>query len=141
MPPSWPLLLFLLSSLSGVLTAIYLWTNARFSRARPHAPRASPAGAEGVTVVVPVLFQDPERFRACLSSIDRSGASLIVVTDGPDAGSASIAAEHGARLVALPVRSGKKAAFFLGGGTRFGGDARLGGGAFLGVGLAAFFDL
>ena len=114
MPPSWPLLLFLLSSLSGVLTAIYLWTNARFSRARPHAPRASPAGAEGVTVVVPVLFQDPERFRACLSSIDRSGASLIVVTDGPDAGSASIAAEHGARLVALPVRSGKKAAIAAG---------------------------
>ena len=40
----------------------------------------------------------------------RSGAEVLVVSDGPDAATAAVAARHGARLVSLPAPAGLNAA-------------------------------
>jgi glycosyltransferase involved in cell wall biosynthesis len=65
------------------------------------------------SIVIPTRAR-PGYLEVALGSIvpqaESSGAEVIVVRDGPDAGTAAVAARHGARLVELPERRGANAA-------------------------------
>lgn len=65
------------------------------------------------SIVIPTR-ERPEYLHVALSSIVPqariSGSEIIVVSDGPDPLTASVAQRHGARLVALPERRGANAA-------------------------------
>jgi GT2 family glycosyltransferase len=60
-------------------------------------------------VVVPTHGR-PEYLRVALASLAAQGAGVVVVLDGPDAASAAVAREGGARVVELPDAPGLNAA-------------------------------
>lgn len=104
----------LVLSLIGLLPVTYLLTNAYLSRRRACSVRVPPVAPEQITIVVPVHAEEPDRFRATLSSLARQGSRVVVVGDGCEEPYRSLALAEGAEFVGRPQRGGKKRALDAG---------------------------
>lgn len=115
MPASpWYLGFLLLSVVSGLALAAFLWWNARSAR-RGELPQRDPqARASDATVVIPVRGQAPERFARALDGAVAQRLPIVVVGDGCGSPYRELTLARGGVFLQLAEARGKKEALAAG---------------------------